>query len=182
MADTEQKNYGYGKKPLWQWVVIYLVVGGIIYALVYYLFLAKKRGYSYNNSYVTPTNAMQQNLPTSVQTSPTEGSQNNIYMSKTDSVKGTYLTDFAGMTLYIFDKDTKSVSNCYNGCAQAWPPYTSGATTQSTFPANITVIKRTDGNSQFAWMGKPLYYYASDQKTGEINGDGVGGIWHIVKL
>lgn len=48
MVDTEQKNYGYGKKPLWQWVLIYLVVGGLIYAAIYYFYLAKKGGYSYN--------------------------------------------------------------------------------------------------------------------------------------
>lgn len=27
----------------------------------------------------------------------------------------------------------------------------------------------------------PLYYYALDQKAGDLNGDGVGGIWHLVK-
>lgn len=106
---------------------------------------------------------------------------NNIYMSKIDSAKGTYLTDFQGMTLYTFDKDTSGVSNCYNGCAKAWPPYTSGATAQSQFPANIAVITRTDGTKQFTWKGMPLYYYATDQKAGDITGDGVGGVWHIVK-
>ncbi len=48
MADTTEKQSGYGKRPLWQWVVIYLVVGGIIYAGVYYFFLAKKGGYNSN--------------------------------------------------------------------------------------------------------------------------------------
>ena len=38
----------YGKKrPLWQWVLIYLVLGGIVYALVYYFFIAKGGGYGY---------------------------------------------------------------------------------------------------------------------------------------
>ncbi len=49
MAEVaEKKNSGYGKRPLWQWIVIYLVVGGILYAGVYYFFLAKKGGYNYN--------------------------------------------------------------------------------------------------------------------------------------
>lgn len=30
---------GYGKRPAWQWVVIYLVVAAVVYGLVYYLFL-----------------------------------------------------------------------------------------------------------------------------------------------
>lgn len=32
---------GYGKRPLWQWIVIYAVIGAIIYGLVYYFILAK---------------------------------------------------------------------------------------------------------------------------------------------
>ena len=43
----------YGKRPLWQWIVVYLVIGGIIYALVYYFVLAKKGGYSYNSNTTT---------------------------------------------------------------------------------------------------------------------------------
>ncbi|MBI2329823.1 cupredoxin domain-containing protein [Candidatus Daviesbacteria bacterium] len=39
-------NNGYGKRPLWQWVIIYLLIGGIIYAGIYYFFLAKKGGYN----------------------------------------------------------------------------------------------------------------------------------------
>jgi flagellar basal body-associated protein FliL len=31
---------GYGKRPLWQWVVIYVVVGALAYAAIYYFFLS----------------------------------------------------------------------------------------------------------------------------------------------
>ena len=96
-------------------------------------------------------------------------------------MKGKYLTDFQGMTLYTFDKDTKGVSNCSGPCLTAWPIYTSGATAEKILPLNISVITRSDGSKQFAWKGMPLYYYAQDQKAGDITGDGVGGIWHIVK-
>ncbi len=34
-----EKKDSYGKRPLWQWILIYIVVGGIIYALVYFLFM-----------------------------------------------------------------------------------------------------------------------------------------------
>lgn len=36
---------GYGKRPLWQWVVLYIVLGGIAYAVIYYLVFAGKGGY-----------------------------------------------------------------------------------------------------------------------------------------
>src|SRR5476651_836920 len=60
----------------------------------------------------------------------------NIYLTKSDAKLGKYMTDFQGMTVYTFDKDTAGVSNCYNGCAKAWPVYTSGATAEKTLPAN----------------------------------------------
>lgn len=106
---------------------------------------------------------------------------NNIYMSKTDQVKGAYLADFNGMALYTFDKDTSGVSNCNGSCATLWPPYTSGAVAQGTFPTGISVITRADGSKQFAWNGKPLYYYAGDKAAGDVNGDGVNGVWHLAK-
>ena len=119
--------------------------------------------------------------PVASSSSTSASGSDNIYLSKTDTKKGAYLTDFAGMTLYTFDKDTAGVSNCYNGCAKAWPPYVSGAAAQGTLPSNITLVTRTDGSKQFAWKGMPLYYYATDSKAGDITGDGVGNVWHIVK-
>lgn len=41
---------GYGKRPLWQWIVIYAIVGGIVYYGIYYFAFAKKGGYSGNTS------------------------------------------------------------------------------------------------------------------------------------
>lgn len=35
----------YGKRPLWQWILLYLVIGAIIYGAVYYFVFAKKGGY-----------------------------------------------------------------------------------------------------------------------------------------
>jgi hypothetical protein len=35
----------YGKKPLWQKLLIYLVIGGIVYFLVYYFVFANRGGY-----------------------------------------------------------------------------------------------------------------------------------------
>lgn len=37
----EKVNYGkgYGKRPLWQWILIYVVIGAIAYSLIYYFFL-----------------------------------------------------------------------------------------------------------------------------------------------
>jgi hypothetical protein len=39
-------NEGYGKRPMWQWVLIYLVLAAVVYGLVYYFVFAGKGGYS----------------------------------------------------------------------------------------------------------------------------------------
>lgn len=168
---NNKSSYGYGKRPLWQWIVIYLVIGAIVYGLIYYFVIAKKGGYG------TYSPNGQKTI-----TKSTTSTSGTIYMSKVDAIKGKYLVDFQGMTIYTFDKDTSGVSNCYNGCATTWPPYTSGSTAESNLPENITIVKRTDGSTQFAWKEMPLYHYVTDQKPGDITGDGVGEVWHIIKL
>lgn len=34
----------YGKRPMWQWVVIYLIVAAIVYFVIYYLFIRDTSG------------------------------------------------------------------------------------------------------------------------------------------
>ena len=36
------------------------------------------------------------------------------------------------------------------------------------------------GAKQWTVGGKPLYYFAGDAKPGDRNGDGSGGVWHVV--
>ncbi|MBI3573006.1 MAG: hypothetical protein HY092_02285 [Candidatus Kerfeldbacteria bacterium] len=52
-APYQAPKKGYGKRPLWQWIVIYLVVGGILYYGIYYFAYAKKGASSTNNSNTT---------------------------------------------------------------------------------------------------------------------------------
>lgn len=50
MAEEKKGSYGYGKKPLWKMILLYVVIGGIIYGLVYYFVFAKKGGYNYSGT------------------------------------------------------------------------------------------------------------------------------------
>lgn len=43
---TNQQTTTYGKRALWQWIIIYLIIGGIVYAGIYYFFLSKGNGYN----------------------------------------------------------------------------------------------------------------------------------------
>lgn len=87
------------------------------------------------------------------------------------------LTDPKGMTLYTFDKDTKDTSNCYDACAQKWPPYLVKDGKESG--EGWTQTKRKDGSEQWVYDGKPLYYFADDKKPGDATGDGLNGVWHV---
>jgi len=96
-----------------------------------------------------------------------------------ETANGEILTDANGMTLYTFDKDTSGVTNCYDNCAVNWPPLiaASGAKAEGDY----TLVERKDGSMQWAYKGMPLYLWKSDQKPGDVTGDGVGGVWHVAK-
>jgi len=83
-----------------------------------------------------------------------------------------------GMTLYVFDKDKNGVPSCYDDCAKAWPPYVGKA--DDALSEGWTLVKRTDGAMQWAYDGKPVYFFASDKKAGDKMGDGMGGVWHVI--
>ncbi|MBI5127340.1 cupredoxin domain-containing protein [Candidatus Roizmanbacteria bacterium] len=53
----------YNKKPLWQWITIYLIIGVLVYGLVYYFALGKKGANDYLPSAVTPTQAVSETAP-----------------------------------------------------------------------------------------------------------------------
>jgi len=91
----------------------------------------------------------------------------------------TLLTAKNGMTLYVFDKDKGGVSSCYGFCADFWPPYLAkkGEKAMKAW----SMVKRKDGKLQWAFGGKPLYFYAIDKKKGDAKGDGKNGVWHVVK-
>ena len=89
------------------------------------------------------------------------------------------LTGPNGMTLYTFDKDVAGKSMCNDACASNWPPLL--AMSGDAASGDYTVITRDDGKKQWALKGKPLYYWAKDQKPGDKTGDGINSVWHVAK-
>jgi predicted lipoprotein with Yx(FWY)xxD motif len=84
------------------------------------------------------------------------------------------------MTLYTFDKDAVGVTNCYDKCAENWPPLIAdaGAAPEGDF----TLVDRTDGSKMWAYKGWPLYFWVKDEKPGDTTGDMVGEVWHTAVL
>ena len=84
-----------------------------------------------------------------------------------------------GMTLYIFDKDKGDQSSCYDDCAKKWPAYV--GTADEKMPDDWKLAARTDGTMQWTYDGKPVYFFAGDKAKGDAAGDGLGGVWHVIK-
>jgi predicted lipoprotein with Yx(FWY)xxD motif len=86
-----------------------------------------------------------------------------------------------GMTLYTFDRDAagSGKSVCNGPCAQNWPPLMAAAGAAAN--GEWAVVTRDDGSKQWAYKGKPLYFWVKDQKAGDRTGDGVNNVWRLAK-
>lgn len=88
-----------------------------------------------------------------------------------------YLTDAVnGMSLYTFDKDTlfPTTTNCDADCQKIWPIFT-GSNTAST---DITVFDTN--TSHLAYRQHPMYFFKNDLVSGDVNGDNIKGVWHLI--
>lgn len=76
-------------------------------------------------------------------------------------------TDQAGKPLYSFTMDTmRDMSHCEGPCAAAWPPLI--AKPGSKPVGEWYLIKRADGQMQWAYKGHALYTSAKDAGPNEL--------------
>jgi predicted lipoprotein with Yx(FWY)xxD motif len=93
---------------------------------------------------------------------------------------GGVLMDAKGMSLYTYDNDKElNKSACVGGCLTNWPALKAEAADKDL--GDWKVITRDDGAKQWAYKGKPLYYFLQDKAMGDKVGDGRGGVWHLAK-
>ncbi len=122
-------------------------------------------------------------VPTATVTSTTVPPAATIMQGATS--RGLVLTDAQGRTLYYFAKDIPSAgtSACSGGCSAVWPTF-SVSTISVTAPldaADFSMFTRADNATQVAYKGYPLYYYRNDTKPGDTNGEGILGLWAVMK-
>ena len=86
-----------------------------------------------------------------------------------------------GMTLYTFDRDAlgSGKSVCNGQCAALWPPLMAPAGAASA--GEWSIVVRDDGSRQWAYKGKPVYYWVKDTKPGDRSGDGVNNVWRLAR-
>ncbi|MCH7341873.1 hypothetical protein LZ017_00540 [Pelomonas sp. CA6] len=83
------------------------------------------------------------------------------------------------MTLYTFDRDLagSGKSACNGPCAANWPPLMARA--EDRPQGDWSIVLRDDGSRQWAFKGRPLYYWTKDAKPGDRSGDGVNKLWRL---
>lgn len=115
--------------------------------------------------------------------SPSEPASGAV-LGTADSSFGEIVVDGAGMTVYVFDRDTagSGASTCSGQCLAAWPavPADSEAPTVDGVDGDVGTIVRNDGTRQITLDGLPLYTYAPDAQAGDVTGQGVQGVWWVV--
>lgn len=98
---------------------------------------------------------------------------------------GTILETSSGRTLYLLTADRADKFACKGGCLAIWPPLTTkgkphaGGGVKSKL---LSTVKR-GSERQVTYDGHPLYFYAGDTGSGQVNGEGIasfGGTWYVV--
>jgi predicted lipoprotein with Yx(FWY)xxD motif len=100
-----------------------------------------------------------------------------------DSSLGPILTDQDGRTLYAFTRDKNRSSNCTGQCIATWPALASVKAVAASSGIQKSLLgetKRSEGTLQATYGQWPLYYYAGDMNPGDVDGQGVEGVWFAV--
>jgi predicted lipoprotein with Yx(FWY)xxD motif len=97
---------------------------------------------------------------------------------------GYVLAEANGQVVYTYAKDSKGASPaCTGSCASSWKPVTGKPlpSMASTRLGTLGTVSDASGAKQVTYNGLPLYTY-SGAKALTTAGQGVGGVWHVVKL
>jgi predicted lipoprotein with Yx(FWY)xxD motif len=103
-----------------------------------------------------------------------------------ESQYGSILFDSKQQAIYLFDKELSGARECYDACAEAWPPVLTDADPRVGAGVEAKLLgttERDDGSTQVTYAGHPLYYYIDDP-PGEVlcqNVEEFGGTWLVVE-
>jgi predicted lipoprotein with Yx(FWY)xxD motif len=89
-----------------------------------------------------------------------------------------------GLVVYTYAKDTKNgPPTCTGSCASVWAPVTGvpKAGPADNFPGSFGLVTGAGGKKQITYNGYPLYTYIGAPPL-STKGDGLGGVWHVIKL
>jgi predicted lipoprotein with Yx(FWY)xxD motif len=99
------------------------------------------------------------------------------------------LVNAKGRTLYVLTPETSRHLLCTSSeCLKFWPPLTvpsrgTKLVRGAGVHGRLGILQRKNGVLQVTLNGLPLYRFAEDRASGEVNGQnfkGFGGIWHVL--
>ena len=132
------------------------------------------------------TKAPEGSATTAAENAPaTTASRRGRALSTHSSQFGRILSDGRGRALYIFTREKTKKSRCYGDCAVAWPPFLTKGKPRAaggTRSKLLGTTRRRNGKLQVTYRGKPLYYYVTDTKPGQVtcqDVDEFGGTWLV---
>ena len=100
------------------------------------------------------------------------------------SALGYVLAEANGQVVYVYAKDTKGgTPTCTGSCAAIWPPLTGNpvAGPADTGLGTLGTVSDANGAKQVTYNGYPLYTFKGAKPLG-VKGEGLGGVWHVIKL
>ena len=89
-----------------------------------------------------------------------------------------------GDVVYTYGNDKKGgPPSCTSSCAASWPAVTGVPMTNAgeKLPGALGVVTMSNGGKQITYNGYPLYIFKSEKPLA-TTGEGVGGLWHVIKL
>jgi len=114
--------------------------------------------------------------------SPAAAAKTLLTVRKTSA--GYVLATHAGLTVYWYSADVKGSgkSACTGSCLSTWPAVTGSpaAAPGVLLAGKLGTITRPGGVVQATYNGYPLYTYAQDMAPGQVTGNDVGGVWHVI--
>jgi hypothetical protein len=84
----------------------------------------------------------------------------------------------------VFSPDVDGEPTCVDDCAANWPPLlvpdeAVPPLADELDPSLFSVVEHPEG-AMLKVGDWPLYYFANDAAPGDVNGQGVGGVWWVV--
>jgi predicted lipoprotein with Yx(FWY)xxD motif len=89
-----------------------------------------------------------------------------------------------GQVVYTYAKDSKGgTPTCTGSCAAVWLPVTGipVASPAATGLGTLGTVADANGAKQVTYDGMPLYTLKGE-KALATKGEGMGGVWHVIKL
>jgi predicted lipoprotein with Yx(FWY)xxD motif len=97
---------------------------------------------------------------------------------------GYVLAEANGDVVYTYGNDKKGGQpTCTSSCAAIWTAVTGIPMTNAgeKLPGTLGVVTMANGAKQITYNGLPLYIFKSEKPLA-TTGEGVDGLWHVIKL